>query len=354
VDGVLVIDKPAGMTSHDVVARVRRLLGITRVGHTGTLDPMATGVLPLVVGRATRLARYLSASDKAYDATIRLGFATTTYDAQGQALGDGRWALGEEQGRRGRLQPALYAPPSADAVRAALAAFVGTHPQRPPAFSAKKVGGVPAYKRARREQPVDLPPVEVTLHSVDDVEVEGDLVRLRLVCSAGYYVRSLAHDLGEALGCGAHLAALRRTRSGEFTLDQAVMLEDRRPASGDRRPGTMLGTEPSPGAKADDGSAECPVPSAECRQAVIPLSCLLPWAPRVTLTEEGETRVGHGRSIEASHTTGWEGAVQPGRVPSAECRVPEVVRVFSPDGRLLALATPAANGRWPLHPGVVL
>jgi tRNA U55 pseudouridine synthase TruB len=185
--------------------------------------------------------------------------------------------------------------------------------------------------------------VEVTLYSVDDVEVEGDLVRLRLVCSAGYYVRSLAHDLGEALGCGAHLAALRRTRSGEFTLDQAVTLDGLA------------------------GLAECRVPDAECRQTLIPLSSLLPWAPRVTLTEEGEARVGHGRSIEERHTTSWEEAVQPGRVPSAECRVPgllppsayrppppAVVRVFSRDGQLVALATPAPDGRWPLHPGVVL
>src|SRR5262245_46632748 len=198
MNGVLVVDKPAGRTSHDVVALARRALGVSRIGHTGTLDPFATGVLPLVVGRATRLARFLSASDKTYVAGVRLGAASPTYDSEGV--------------------PASSAPPAdagigRDAVERELAPFSGPHPQTPPPFSAKKVGGVRAYRRARAHQPVELQPVTVTVSSLELEAFDGGRAVVRIVCSTGFYVRAFAHELGERLGCGAYLEALRRTRA---------------------------------------------------------------------------------------------------------------------------------------------
>jgi tRNA pseudouridine55 synthase len=225
-DGLLIVDKPAGPTSHDVVARMRRALREPRIGHTGTLAPMATGVLLLVVGKATRLAKFLSASDKSYDAVVRFGFATDTADAQGRPLGpagDG-------------------AMPAREAIDAALDAFRGTFMQQPPAFSAKKIEGRRSYQLARAARatadarlgparsvvadPVDLTeaaarpaPARVTAHGIHIVSVADDWVRLRIDCSAGFYIRSLAHDLGERLGVGAHRSP-RRTRTGDFALDR--------------------------------------------------------------------------------------------------------------------------------------
>ena len=214
LDGLLVVDKPSGPSSHDVVARVRRALGERRIGHTGTLDPLATGVLLLVLGRATRLARFLTARTKTYDAVVRLGVATDTYDADGTPVGPahaGAW-------------------PDAEAVARALDAFRGTFAQQPPAFSAKKVGGVRSYQAARQhaarpDAAVPLPaPVSVTTYALDVIEQADALLTLRVVCSAGFYVRALAHDLGAALGCGAHLVGLRRTETSGFTLDDALPL----------------------------------------------------------------------------------------------------------------------------------
>ena len=214
IEGVLVVDKPKGMTSHDVVAVVRRILKERRVGHTGTLDPLATGVLPLVIGRATRLARFLSAERKRYEATIALGVETDTFDAEGSAAGGARFE-----------NPAAPLPDEA-AVRAALQRFVGTFSQVPPAYSAKKVGGVAAHRLARRGAAVDdLPAVEVTVHDLLVTDYREPTVQVTLEVSSGFYVRSLAHDLGRALGCGAHLAALRRTACGEFDLSSAVPLD---------------------------------------------------------------------------------------------------------------------------------
>ena len=232
MDGLLIIDKPAGPTSHDVVSRMRRLLREKRIGHTGTLDPMATGVLLLVVGRATRLSQFLIASDKSYEAVVRLGFATDTADAEGQPVGPvSRAAL-----------------PPRETIEAALDEFRGTFMQQPPAFSAKKIDGTRSYKLARaaaadaRLKPSgdeNLPaPASVTAHAIDIVSADGDSVTLRVDCSAGFYVRSLAHDLGQRLGIGGHLAALRRTRSGDFTLEQAISMDDGRArrAARHRRP----------------------------------------------------------------------------------------------------------------------
>ncbi len=205
--GVLVVDKPAGWTSHDVVARLRRIAGQRQIGHGGTLDPLATGVLPLGLGSATRLLEYLTAGGKTYEATVRLGAETTTYDAEGAIITEAPWQHVSE--------PAL---------RAALQAFTGTIEQRPPAFSAIKRGGRPLYELARRGEAVEAPPRRVAIHAIELLRFAPPEFDLRVDCSGGTYIRSLAHDLGRALGSAAHLAALRRTRAGGLTLAEAVPL----------------------------------------------------------------------------------------------------------------------------------
>ena len=208
MDGVLVVDKPERMTSHDVVNRVRRLAGTRRVGHLGTLDPMATGVLPLLIGRATRLAQFFSTGEKKYDARIRFGWATDTYDGEGKQISE-------------PLTPRF----TRDQLEAALAPFRGAFLQTPPPFSAKKIAGTPAYRLARKQIAVELRPVEVHVFALDLLEFSGDTARVCVHCSAGTYLRSIAHDVGQKLGCGAFLESLRRTSSGEFTEDQARTLE---------------------------------------------------------------------------------------------------------------------------------
>jgi tRNA pseudouridine55 synthase len=208
MDAILVIDKPAGITSHDVVARVRRLLGERSVGHLGTLDPSATGVLPLVTGRFTRLAQFFHAASKTYQGVIRFGFATDSYDADGEPVA-----------------PAQTVQVSLEEVRRGALDFVGKLNQLPPRFSAKKIAGVPAYKLARKKQEIDLKPVPVTVHRFEIQQIEADRASFITEVSAGTYVRSLAHELGQKLGVGAHLAELRRTVSGEFTMFQATTLE---------------------------------------------------------------------------------------------------------------------------------
>ncbi len=232
IDGILVVDKASGMTSHDVVARLRRISGERSIGHLGTLDPLATGVLPLVLGRLTRLAQFYlpqqrpgtppsagpwqaqpgRQNSKAYEGEIRLGMVTDTYDADGEVVAFER-----------RCDPASL---SLETIRQAASSFRGRLRQVPPPFSAKKINGVPAYKLARKHQEVELKPAEVEVEEFEIDSLAADRVRFRVVASPGTYVRSLAHDLGQALGCGAHLAALRRTRSGEFRLEDANTLEE--------------------------------------------------------------------------------------------------------------------------------
>ena len=208
LNGVIVVDKPKGWTSHDVVARCRRLLGERSIGHLGTLDPMATGVLPLVIGKMTRLSQFYSGSQKRYVGTIRLGFATDTYDADGDRVGAER-----------EVQVTL------EELQAAVREFVGPLQQAPPPFSAKKIQGVPAYKLARRNQPVELKAVAVEVLEFEVRERRGAEVDFSCRVSSGTYVRSLAHELGQTLGCGAHLASLRRTSTAEFDIAQAHTLE---------------------------------------------------------------------------------------------------------------------------------
>jgi tRNA pseudouridine55 synthase len=295
----LVVDKPAGPTSHDVVARVRRALGEKRVGHTGTLDPLATGVLVLLVGRATRLAQFLTGEEKEYVADVRLGIATPTYDAEG---------LHGEPTRGFRLQPEDLPP---DAIDRALDAFRGTFMQVPPAYSAKKVHGTRAYRHARRETPIALDPVAVTVHELERLATDdATLVRLPVVTSSGFYVRSLAHDLGTRLGCGAHLERLRRTRAGRYTVTDAVPLEwveHAGPAAADR---------------------------------LLPLASLLDQMPAVTVSPEGATLVSHGH------------ALSPRQLASGAPAEAGTVRVLNGRGELLAIADRRADAL--LHPRLVL
>lgn len=209
VNGVIVVDKPPGCTSHDVVDRLRRIAQTRRIGHLGTLDPLATGVLPLIVGRATRLAQYFRTNDKKYDAVVRFALTTDSYDRAGTVM---TTLPGFEIDR--------------DDLEKALESYRGTFSQAPPPVSAKKVKGFPAYKLARKNVPVDLEPVEVTIYSLELVAIAKDTARLLVHCSSGTYIRSIAHDLGQRLGCGAIIDQLRRTASGDFSENQAYTLED--------------------------------------------------------------------------------------------------------------------------------
>lgn len=304
-DGVLVVDKPAGPTSHDVVARARRILGEKRIGHTGTLDPFATGVLPLVVGKATRLANLLTVTAKEYEATIRLGAVSDTYDATGTIVRSDA--------------PVAVSPREVEAV---LDAFRGTFEQVPPPYSAKKIGGVRAYKLARKQKPARLAPVPVTVHALELLSVEGDAIRIRVRTSPGFYVRSLAHDIGARLGCGGYLESLRRTGSGRFTIADATPLEDL-----ERDPETA-------------------------RNRLVPLKQLVPELPAVRVTGRGATRVAHGNFLrfndlaERGTVPGFGGPEpNPGTGPLR-------VRVVDGEGRLLAIAEAGTDGL--LRPSIVL
>ncbi|MGB0064668.1 MAG: tRNA pseudouridine(55) synthase TruB [Terracidiphilus sp.] len=213
MNGLLVIDKPGGMTSHDVVNRLRRITSERSIGHLGTLDPMATGVLPLLMGKYTRLAQYFSAAEKSYSGSIRFGFATDTYDADGEPAGPDRW-------------PEAAQTVTWEKVRAAAVRFHGEIEQMPPQFSAKKIDGQPAYKLAREGKPVELKPAKIHIRGFEIVAVEGAEASFTIDISSGGYVRSVANELGQDLGCGAHLCRLRRTRAGAFTLDDAHTLEE--------------------------------------------------------------------------------------------------------------------------------
>jgi len=210
------VDKPGGMTSHDVVGRLRRITGEKSIGHLGTLDPMATGVLPLLLGKYTRLAQYFSSAEKSYAGAIRFGFSTDTYDAEGEPEGPD-------------VNPVL----TLDQVRAAAGRFHGEMQQMPPAFSAKKIAGTPAYKLAREGKPAELKAARVCIASFEITGLEDAEAAFKMSISAGGYVRSVAHELGQDLGCGGHLSRLRRTQAGVFTLEAAHTLEELEALAGD-------------------------------------------------------------------------------------------------------------------------
>jgi tRNA pseudouridine55 synthase len=207
VEGLLNVDKPEGITSHDVVSRIRQIGHIRRVGHAGTLDPIATGVLLVCLGRVTRLVEYLVDQTKTYEATVRLGQETNTYDTEGEVVAE---------------QPVTGI--TREAIVAALAQFQGSIAQQPPLFSAIKMGGQPLYKLARQGIEVERPLRQVTIYTLELLQWRPPALGLRIVCSAGTYIRSLAHDLGQKLGCGGHVTALRRTAIGDFSVDDAVPL----------------------------------------------------------------------------------------------------------------------------------
>jgi tRNA pseudouridine55 synthase len=329
--GALLVDKPSGPTSHDVVAFARRALETRAIGHTGTLDPLATGLLVLLIGHATRLSQFLVTEEKEYIAGIRLGRSTPTYDAQGLEAADakrdvrGAMRVDNEVGDSGRE---VRVTP--EQIRQVLATFVGTFPQLPPPFSAKKVGGIRAYQKARRNEPVDLTPVNVTVRELELLPVppasrlaspssssaprdsDATLLRLRVACSSGFYVRSLAHDIGRSLGCGAHLEALRRTRAGQFDVRDALSLEALE--------------------QADAIASRLIEPKA-----------LLAGMAEVSVTEEGQRRAWNGNALAPIHVLG----------PLPELPADgRKVRILTPSGGLLAVAERRADGL--LHPLVVL
>ena len=309
MNGVLIIDKPAGLTSHDVVSRIRHILGQRSVGHLGTLDPMATGVLPLVVGSFTRLAQFYVSSEKTYEGTIRFGYSTDTYDAEGQASSTPRQVMLDR-----------------DSVEEVAARFRGVIQQMPPPFSAKKVKGVPAYKLARKQKEVVLQPVEVEIKEFEILAVEAERVGFRARVASGTYMRSVAHDMGQALGCGAHLESLRRTAVSEFTLDDAHSLEELDSAAGNNDVGGNCGrTCPEYEAKADQT-----LPS----QFVHPRK-LLPQLPSVTADEASLARIRTGRSVNLP-----------------DLSQARQIKVFAGQSELVAIATRVAGTLF--HPKIVL
>ena len=292
MNAALIVDKPAGLTSHDVVARVRRLLGERAVGHMGTLDPMATGVLPLVLGNMTRLAQFYLGSEKSYEGTIRLGFSTDTYDAEGEPTStECECSLSIEQ------------------VRALASKFVGCIEQMPPPFSAKKIHGVPAYKLARKKKEVPLKPVTVEIRELEILDFENNCARFHARVASGTYLRSVAHDFGQAAGCGAHLQSLRRTTVAEFTLADACTLER---------------IEQAASASEEERDALFVHPRK-----------LLPGFPSVTASDEVAARIRHGQAVNLPEFSGAR-----------------EVKVFQGQKNLIAIATRIAGTLF--HPKIVL
>ena len=302
VSGVVVIDKPSGITSHDVVDRVRKILRQRQVGHFGTLDTYATGVLPVSVGKATRFAQFYLQSRKAYAGTIRFGFSTDTYDATGK--------------------PASEAVPvtlEASTLESQFRQLTGRVLQTPPPYSAKRVGGVRAYELARQHKPVNLTPVEVEIYALELLKFEGEQLQFAVECSGGTYVRSLAHDLGQKLGCGAHLAGLRRTAVAEFTESRAVTLEHLQEA-------------------ADRGEVE---------RCIVRLEALLPDCPELVVRGREETSVRHGHTFELAHAFRPGRGEAPGVAPAAN-----LLKIIGQERRLIAVARHISGAVY--HPNLVL
>ena len=298
--GVYIIDKPPGLTSHDVVAQVRRILGTHQVGHFGTLDPFATGVLPLSVEKATRFAQFYLRSRKAYEGTIRFGFSTDTYDATGKPSSE-----------------PVASRPDPSVLAAIFRDLTGRVLQTPPPFSAKHVGGTRAYELARKQKPVHLEPVEVEIYALELLSLEGEEARFAVECSGGTYVRSLAHDIGQKLACGAHLAALRRTAVAEFREDRAVTLE----------------------------KLEAAVKEGNLQTCRIPMESLLPDCPELVVRGREEQSVRHGHKFELAQ------ALRPGRggLPAS---MPNLLKILNGERRLIAIARHVAGAIY--HPNVVL
>jgi tRNA pseudouridine55 synthase len=327
VDGLLIINKPAGITSHDVVARVRRILDERAVGHLGTLDPSAVGVLPLVVGRFTRLATFYSQADKRYEGVIRFGQATDSYDAQGEPVG--------------QRQPVTF---SLEQLREVATRFVGVVPQSPPPFSAKKIAGIPAYKMARKKQNVELEAKPVEIKEFEILEFDGERARFKAWVESGTYIRSVAHDLGQALGPGAHLESLTRTAVREFGLEQARTLEELAAAA-----------RPTQDATSDKKYYV----NEAARQANGSLAALfvhprlvLPEFPAVTAPPEALAKIRHGASVNLPFFQPQGLQQQCSSGIAAEPQGALLVRVFENQWRLMAIARRIAGTLF--HPKVVL
>lgn len=300
ISGVLIIDKPTGMTSHDVVARVRRLLGIRQIGHFGTLDPFATGVLPLSVGKATRFAQFYLKSRKAYEGTMRLGFSTDTYDGTGKPTSEPTPVSVE-----------------ADTLEKLFREFTGRLMQTPPPFSAKRIGGKRAYELARQNKPVQLKPVEVEVYALELLSLDGICARFAVECSGGTYVRSIAHDIGQKIGCGAHLECLRRTTVAEFSLDKAVTLD----------------------------GLETAIQEQKIETCIVPLEALLPDCPELIVRGREEKSVRHGHKFELA---------QPERFGRGTESIQSVslLKIMNTDHRLIAVARHVSGSIY--HPALVL
>jgi tRNA pseudouridine55 synthase len=310
MNGVLIIDKPAGLTSHDVVNRVRRILQQRSVGHLGTLDPMATGVLPLVTGNFTRLAQFYVNSEKTYEGVIRFGFSTDTYDAEGEPTSEPKDV---------NLQ--------SDELESVAARFRGVLNQAPPPFSAKKIKGVPAYKLARKQKEVTLQPVQVEIKQLEILRVDADLVYFRARVTSGTYMRSVAHDMGKALGCGAHLQSLRRTTAAEFSLSDALTLEQLAAAAGK----LCVARASTPPIVVEAATAAVPEEIAPAilqplHELFIHPRKLLPQLPSVTADELSAARIRAGRTVNLP-----------------ELSRARQVKVFASQRDLIAIATRVAG-----------
>ena len=314
MNGVLIIDKPSGLTSHDVVNRVRRLLHQRDIGHLGTLDPMATGVLPLVAGNLTRLAQFYTASEKCYEGTIQFGFSTDTYDADGEPTSAPQQVILKEE-----------------EVEAIAARFRGVIEQTPPPFSAKKIQGVPAYKLARKQKEVILKPVQVEIKEFTILSLEADCARFRARVASGTYMRSVAHDMGQAMGCGAHLQSLRRTAVAEFTLEDAHTLDA---LANYCHPDRSFAVPNGKGSGVE-GPCVTALSDTSLESLFIHPRKLLPQLPSVTADEPTATRIRSGRTVNLP-----------------ELSRARQVKVFSGQRDLIAIATRVAGTLF--HPKIVL
>jgi tRNA pseudouridine55 synthase len=312
MNAVLIIDKPAGLTSHDVVNRARRILRERSIGHLGTLDPMATGVLPLVTGNLTRLAQFYTSSEKIYEGTVRFGFATDTYDADGDPT-----TTPQEVTLSGQE------------IETMAARFRGVIEQTPPPFSAKKIKGVPAYKLARQQKEVVLKPVQVEIKEFEILAVEKDRVRFRARVASGTYMRSVAHEMGRELACGAHLESLRRTAVAEFTLEDAHTLEE---VANLCHPDRSLSIP-----QGETNEVEGPgVPDSPSLDALcVHPRELLPLFPSVTADEVTVALIRNGRTVNLPDVSRAR-----------------LIKVFSSQRDLIAIATRIAGTLF--HPKIVL
>lgn len=312
MDGIIIIDKPAGFTSHDVVAKLRGILRQKKIGHTGTLDPQATGVLPVLLGRATKLSEMLTAGTKTYEAVMRLGLVTDTQDVWGRTLGE--------------------RPVTADeaAVREVCRGFTGQISQIPPMYSAIKIGGKKLYDLAREGREVERPAREITVYSIEITDISLPLVSMRVRCSGGTYIRTLCHDIGAALGCGAAMQALRRTASGSFTIENAFTLEEVEALAGSPAKDPVSGS-PAKSIAPDTGEAGSAAPghASVFGTRFITLGDAVSDLPRFTVAHRFDRALYNGNALLPEWGSGESAAQR--------------VAVFDADGEIVGIYSPRAG-----------